>query len=117
MIALILSFALPGSLFVGSVLRLFGSLQAQRSLAEYLWATCYAMVFCFSAFWLTASMLSVQDLQLSAERAQVTLTAGPAFFVALGWPLVSRGLFGWIADKARALRRVAKGGRAAKGQP
>lgn len=116
-IALVLSLALPGSLFVGSVVRLYGCLQAPRSLGEYLWATCYVMVFCFSAFWLTASMLSVQDMTLSPERVHVTLTAGPPFFFALGWPLFARRLFAWLADCVRGAIRHGKAGRLKGEQP
>lgn len=116
-IALVLSLVLPGSLFVGSVVRLYGSLQAPRSLGEYLWATCYVMVFCFSAFWLTASMLSVHDMKLSAERVHVTLTAGPPFFFALGWPLFARRLLAWLTDCMRGAIRHGKAGRSSGEQP
>jgi hypothetical protein len=97
MIALILSIALPGALFIASLVRLLGCLKRRRDgLVEYVWATGYAMVFCLSSIWLAADLASISHGALSAERTAGILASGPQLFVALGMLLVLRPIVRFI---------------------
>lgn len=115
MMALFLSLALPGVLFIASLMRLLGCIKRRsQGLLEYVWATGYTMVFCMASVWLAADLSSLQNWVLPAERAATVIENGPALFVALGVLLVMRpavralgGALQFVVGKLRAgLARV-----------
>lgn len=108
--ALFLSIALPGVLFIASLMRLFGCIKRRnQGMLEYVWATGYTMVLCMASMWLAADLSSIQNWALPAERAETMMQSGPYLFVALGVVLVMRpvvraigGALQFVAGKLRA---------------
>ena len=89
--ALFLSIALPGVLFIAALMRLLGCIQRRnQGLHEYVWATGYTMVFCMTSVWLASNLSSMQNWALPAERAANTMQYAPYLFVSLAVPLAIR---------------------------